>query len=147
MGGTVIGMLPMLVDMIESVDVTASAILGVLAVLGAIKSAWNGTLRRVYQNITQIEDIHSSVNEMRSQQKDIGEAIAVLSWAQEGEIEGVNPRAIEERVGVERSMADMIDDDSFYRDGAPPGSDPSSNSNADPMTDGKDKPRHREQDD
>lgn len=147
MTDAVFGALPMLVDMIESVDVTASAILGVLALLGALKSAWNGTLRHVYQNVMQIEDIHSSVNEMRSQQKDIGEAIAVLSWAEEGEIEGVNPRAIEERVGVERSMADMIDDDNFYRDGAPPAADPQSDSQSDPTTDSEDQPRHRSQDD
>lgn len=131
--------------MIESVDVTASAILGVLAIFAALKSAWNGTLRRVYQNITQIEDIHSSVIEMKDQQKDIGEAIAVLSWAQEGEIEGVNPRAIEERVGVERSMADMIDDDNFYRDGAPPAPGPQSRNGRGEETD--DQPRHTEPDD
>jgi uncharacterized protein YukE len=110
--------------MLESIDATVSIVVGLIAVLAALKSAWNGTLRRVYSNITQIEEINSSMNEVQSKQNEIGEAIAVLSWAQEGAIDGVNPRAIEQRVGVERRMSDMIDDDNFYQDRAPPGEHP-----------------------
>ena len=84
-------------------------------IIGAIYSAWRGTLREMIRNIRRIETIEQAVGCVDNKQDDISDAIVALSHAQAND--GVEPdlEAMERDLRDEETGPARYTRDWFYR--------------------------------
>ena len=84
-------------------------------IIGALHSAWRGTLREMMQNIRRIEPIEEKVECVDEKQDDISDALVALSHAQANDGVEPDPEAMERDLRDEETGPSRYTRDGFYR--------------------------------
>lgn len=96
---------------------------GVAAILGSVKSGYNGLLREIVQNVKQIDDLQETVNETqedvhdtREDVSDLKDAVIATTYAQNDDRARASPDQMrkvlrDQETGAARFLEDSGDDD------------------------------------
>ena len=86
----------------------AEIIVAVLAILSALKSAYNGWIRSLVNDIKMIPEIHENQEEMRETQTRLVDATIALSIAEKDDGREVDPDEIEQALRDNGSARDYL---------------------------------------
>lgn len=95
-------------------------VLALIAILSALKSAYNGFIRSMVSNVQMIPEIHKSQEKTRETQEKLVDAVVALSIAESEDGRTVDPKEVERNLRESGTVRDYLQRE---RDGAGPYTD------------------------
>jgi len=86
----------------------AEIIVAVLATLSTLKSAYNGWIRSLVNDIGMIPEVHDNQQEMKKTQNRLVDAVIALSIAERDDGREVDPRKVEQELLENGSARDYL---------------------------------------